>query len=87
MKVYLNKDVIVHEEDEEIILVNMARNKFYSLDKMGTVIWKLIVESNEISKVIDKISNEFEVDRHIIETDLDELLNDLMKAEVITTSV
>ncbi|MGU3442593.1 PqqD family peptide modification chaperone [Bacillus cereus] len=60
MDISVNKDVIVYEENNEIILVNMIKNNFYALDHTGSEIWKKIELLSEVTKVIDSIFQEFD---------------------------
>lgn len=83
MKILVNNDVIVYEENNEIILVNMIKNNFYALDYIGSVIWRKIEETKDLTKLIDIISKEFNEEKNVIKNDLIAFVFDLEKAGVV----
>lgn len=86
LRIKINKDVIVYEEDSEIILINMMKNNFYTLDYVGSVIWGKMEELREVPLLIDAISDLFDVNKDEINKDIMEFLQDLNKAGVITVN-
>ncbi|MNK70822.1 Coenzyme PQQ synthesis protein D (PqqD) [compost metagenome] len=83
MKVRIHQDVIVYEENDEILLINMLQNNFYSLDFVSSTIWRKIEEYGELSKIIDSISDEFNESKDSIAEDVKEFVNDLLKVGVV----
>lgn len=83
MKVKVHKDVIVYEEDGEIILVNMIKNKFYTLDNFSSYIWTKFSEFNDIAKLIDFISGEYKVDKITIKKDIRDFIYDLARVGIV----
>ncbi|MCH4567503.1 PqqD family protein [Bacillus sp. ES1-5] len=83
MDISVNKDVIVYEENNEIILVNMIKNNFYALDHTGSEIWKKIELLSEVTKVIDSIFQEFDGEREVIKNEIMDFIFNLEKAGVI----
>ncbi|PFN00478.1 PqqD family protein [Bacillus cereus] len=83
MNMRLNKDLIVFEEDKEILLINMRENTFYSLDSIGSIIWRKIEEYKRIDKVIDYICVNSNVEKDTVEKDVTEFVYDLEKVGVI----
>ncbi|WP_283751092.1 PqqD family protein [Bacillus cereus] len=83
LRILLNKDLLVYEENNEMILINMVKNKFYALDYMGTVIWKEIVREKNVKKIIEYICNEFNAEYQEVEDDILNFIFELKKAGVI----
>ncbi len=83
MKVKAHKDVIVYEEDGEIILVNMIKNKFYTLDNFSSYIWTKFSEFNDIAKLIDFISGEYKVDKITVKKDIRDFIYDLARVGIV----
>ncbi|CCU60047.1 MULTISPECIES: PqqD family protein [Bacillus] len=83
MKVKVHKDVIVYEEDGEIILVNMIKNKFYTLDNFSSYIWTKFSEFNDIAKLIDFISGEYKVDKITVKKDIRDFIYDLARVGIV----
>ncbi|WEZ20688.2 PqqD family protein [Bacillus subtilis] len=83
LKVKVHKDVIVYEEDGEIILVNMIKNKFYTLDNFSSYIWTKFSEFNDIAKLIDFISGEYKVDKITVKKDIRDFIYDLARVGIV----
>jgi hypothetical protein len=73
------------EEDGEIILLNLRTGKFYGLNQIGSVIWKLLftMETKDICQYIQKTYN---VDLAIVQRDLEALLQDLIRNGLVHES-
>ena len=83
IKYKINKDLIIYEEDEEIILINLISNNFYALDYTGTVIWKHMMEFKNMEKLAEKLANLFNINKFVLQKDLIEFLQGLNKVGVI----
>ncbi|EJR04053.1 MULTISPECIES: PqqD family protein [Bacillus] len=83
MNIKLNKDLIVFEEDEEILLINMKENTFHSLDSISSIIWNKIEEYKQVDDVIKFISENSDGEKGIIRKDITEFIYNLEKVGVI----
>ncbi|MCU5061347.1 PqqD family protein [Bacillus cereus] len=83
LRVLLNKDLLVYEENNEMILINMVKNNFYALDYMGTVIWKKMVNCEDVKKVIEYVCSEFNAEYQEVEEDTLNFIFELKKVGVI----
>ncbi|MFK4378142.1 hypothetical protein ABH948_003549 [Bacillus sp. RC218] len=83
MNIKLNKDLIVFEEDEEILLINMKENTFHSLDSISSIIWNKIEEYKQVDDVIKFISENSDGEKKIIRKDITEFIYNLEKVGVI----
>jgi len=83
IKYKINKDLIIYEEAEEIILINLVSNNFYALDHIGTVIWKHMMEFKKIEKLAEALASLFNINKLIMQKDLVEFLEGLNKVGVI----
>ncbi|MNW43072.1 hypothetical protein D3C74_202610 [compost metagenome] len=83
MDINLNKNVIIYEENEEIIFINMNNNIFFTLDQIGTLIWKELKLCGDLLKVTNYISEKFKEDPETIKIDIIDLIEQLRIAGVI----
>jgi len=83
LNIKLNKDLIVFEEDEEILLINMKENTFHSLDSISSIIWNKIEEYKQVDDVIKFISENSDGEKGIIRKDITEFIYNLEKVGVI----
>jgi hypothetical protein len=69
-KVSVSKDVLVSEVENEAVLLNQATGKYFTLDEIGTRIWKLIVQHGQLAQVHQAMLAEYDVDPQQLEQDL-----------------
>ena len=82
MKYAIKKGVLWQEVDGEIVIVVPKQDPMY-LNESGSIVWKLIDGGIGETKIIDKISADYEVDRKVIEKDVKTLVADLIKNKCI----
>jgi hypothetical protein len=82
MKYAIKKGVLWQEVDGEIVIVAPKQDPMY-LNESGSVVWKLIDGGLSESKIVDKISADYEADRKIIEKDVKAIIVDLVKNKCI----
>jgi hypothetical protein len=56
--------------DDELVILNMARDNYIGLDDIGRRIWELLSEPRRVDEVCDKLSLEFEATPDQIAADL-----------------
>lgn len=54
----------------EVVLLNLATGRYFSLDSVGSSIWQLIQQDGRLHRVLDKLTEEFDVDRQRGQTDV-----------------
>lgn len=72
-----NKDVAWRVIENEAILISAEDSMLHSLDEVGTRIWELADGSNTVGDIVEKIFEEYEVDRETAETDVVEFVTNL----------
>ena len=82
MKYAIKKGVLWQEVDGEIVIVVPKQDPMY-LNESGSIVWKLIDGGLGETKIIDKISGDFEEDRKMIEKDVKAIIADLIKNKCI----
>ena len=56
--------------NDEIVLLNMKRNRCYGLGVTGSEIWRKLAEPIRVSDLISQLKNEYEAPDNQIETDV-----------------
>ncbi len=79
----MNKELIVYKENNEIVLLNMIRNNFYTLDYVGSIIWNKIEELSNLEKVINAVSEEFDEEEDVIKDEILEFVLNLQNIDAI----
>ena len=57
--------------DEEICLFDPEIGKYHNLNKVGTLIWEILDKPKDINKIVNFLTNEFEVNKQqcLLETE------------------
>lgn len=62
--------------DGEAVIVNLESSMLYSLNPVATLIWEMSDGRASIEKVVDKIYEEFKVEREVAKKDCLEFVHD-----------
>jgi len=82
--VVLSPDVISQEVSGETVLLDLESENYFGLDEIGTRIWQLIHETNQLQLIFDTLMAEYEVSEKRLLTDLTALLTDIESKGLIT---
>ena len=83
MKITISKDVLAQELDGETVLLDLASESFFGLDQVSTRVWQLLRDGAGRAEIIDRLLEEYEVDRDVLERDIEDLLERLAEAGLI----
>jgi hypothetical protein len=78
-----SSDVLFQEVGGETVLLDLASEQYFGLDKVGTRIWQLLNEGLGPEEMVDTLLDEYEVERERLEADVRELLGSLLEAGLI----
>lgn len=86
-KYIVNKDNASWKEvDGEIVIINFETTHYYSLNKSGTFIWKLISEEPiPLKEIIFSVSQYFGQDENTIRQDVNQLISNLEEENLIVS--
>lgn len=79
----INRNVVYREVDDRIVLINLDSGYYYSLNEVGRLIFRCIVDKKDIDNIIDKILNEYEITREKARNDIDSFLSELTKENIL----
>lgn len=80
----INSDRVVWRSIEgEIVVLNLDTGYYYSLNPVGSLIWQLLSDNKDTSKIIEKISQDYNIALARAKKDLNELISDLKKEKLI----
>ena len=79
----VSKDVLAQELAGETVILDLASENYFGLNEVGTRVWALIGEGLEPAAVVDALLEEYEVERAVLEKDVDDLLERLRAAGLI----
>jgi len=54
-----------------------------TINEIGAFIWKLLEKGAELPELIDAVLNEYDVEKSIVETDINNFIDKMKKAELL----
>jgi predicted nuclease with TOPRIM domain len=77
-------DVLSQEVSGETVLLDLNNENYFGLNEVGTRIWQLLQEQNDLEKIYDVLLDEYEVDTKQLRKDFDDIINQLKDTGLIT---
>ncbi len=65
------------------VLVDVQSGRVFELNKIGSEIWALLDGVRSLETLCEAVATRYEVAREVVETDLDQLVADLVQARLI----
>ena len=76
-------NAIESEIDGDIVLMNIYNNEYYSMDSIGSSIWKMLEEPKTIAEIIEQLLEKYDVSPETCEKDTLKFLNQLLDKQII----
>ena len=73
----LSPDVISQEVSGETVLLDLDSENYFGLDEVGTRVWQLIKETNDLNTIYNTLLGEYEVSGERLQQDLTTLLTEI----------
>ena len=80
----LSPEVISQEVSGETVLLDLESENYFGLDEVGTRIWQLIKETNDLQIIFNTLLDEYEVKEDRLQQDLDVLLSEISGLGLVT---
>ncbi len=75
-RVRFARDVMIQQVGGESVLLDLQSEEYFGLDPVGTRMMALINEADTVAAALDRVAEEYEVDRATLEADAIALLSD-----------
>ncbi len=79
-------DVLFQEVEGELVLLDLAGERYWALDDVGARCWQLLLEHGERDAVLAALLAEFDVEEATLRSDVDALIEQLESAGLIVES-
>jgi len=84
LRVRLSPDALSQDLGDELFILDLRRQRYYSLDAVGARMWTLLGEHAEVARTVREILAEYDVDIDTAETDIMNLITRLAAAGLLT---
>ena len=82
-QVQCSNDVLVQEVGGEAVLLDLASERYFGLDPVGTRIWTLLADDDQLQVVCDTLCAEYDAEPARIRDDLLALVTQLAEAGLV----
>ena len=80
------EEVAAKVMDGEAILINLSNGIYYSMDKVGAIVWEFIEKRFNQEEMVALITNRYEVERGQAQIEVERLLKELEDEKLILVS-
>ena len=80
----LSDDVLYSEVENEAILLHVSGGTYYNLSETSLPFWEALQNQQPLQPVVEKITNEYEVEREQVLKDLQAFLQELSNLGLIS---
>ncbi len=80
----ISSEVLTQEVGGETVILDLKSETYFGLDEVGTRIWQLLVDQEDIQTITATMLDEYDVEEDQVEKDIQNLLTQLNKAGIVT---
>jgi hypothetical protein len=77
-QVTIPEDVLMRELDGESILLNLASDSYFGLDRVGTDMWRALTTTGCLQEAYEALLAEYDVEPDVLRRDMEELVQKLV---------
>jgi hypothetical protein len=79
----ISSEVLTQEVGGETVILDLKSETYFGLDEVGTRIWQLLVEQEDMQTITATMLNEYDVEEDQVEKDIQNLLTQPDKAGLV----
>ena len=84
--VTISEEALSQEVNGETVILDLKTETYFGLDAVGTRIWMLLNQGNDLNSIAETLLGEYEIDRETLIHDMNNLISDLVSAGLVTLS-
>jgi hypothetical protein len=77
------KDVAAKVVDGEAVIINLSNGVYYSLDRVGGVIWELLDSGRSLVEIVELVTERYDVSADRVQADLEHLAAQLVEERIV----
>lgn len=82
-RVVVPDDTLMRELDGEAVLLNLANERYYGLNRVGTRMWHVLASSASVQVAFERLAGEYDVEPDRLRDDLAALIGQLTEQGLI----
>jgi hypothetical protein len=86
MRVRATPDTLVEELAGEAVLLNLASERYFGLDEVGTRMWQALTTADNVQAAHDALLSEYDVSPDVLRQDLLDLVQQLVEHGLVSLS-
>jgi hypothetical protein len=79
-----DRAAVAQRVNDEAVVLNTRTEGYFSLNEVGARVWDLVDGNRDVSAIVATLLDEYDVEAAALRTDVDELLADLARHELIS---
>lgn len=83
-RVTVSDHVLFQILGDDTVLLDLSSGTYFGLDPLGTRIWQLAQQRGRLAAVLERLVEEFDIDRGRAETDLLAFVDELARERLLT---
>jgi Coenzyme PQQ synthesis protein D (PqqD) len=72
--------------DGEAIIINLANGVYYSMDKVGALVWDLLQAGHTLEEVVVGVTGRYDVAREQAESNVQDLVQELVQENLVVST-
>jgi hypothetical protein len=77
-------DQVSSELGPEVVILHVKDGMYYGLNEVGMMMWRELQDGCSVGDLIERVSNQYQVDRQQCEEDVKRVLQEMMEAHLVT---
>ena len=79
-----SKRQIACDVGDEAVILHLDEGVYYSLNGVGARVWQWLEQPRRFQELVDRVVGEFEVERERCQSDLQELMQQLLAKQLVS---
>ena len=69
--------------DEDLVILDVPSGRYFELNDVGAVVWEHLDGVRSVDDIVDRVVEEYDVDRATASADVQDLLGQLIRAGLV----
>lgn len=83
LRARLSDDVMSERFGDEVVLLNLKTNRFFSLNRTGARLWELLASGDPLGAIEAQLCQEFDVDPAELAADVQQMVASLLDEQLL----